>query len=43
MAVHTIPDGVWPTMVTPYREDRSIDYAALEAMVEVAMGLVVEA
>lgn len=30
----TIPDGVWPTMITPYAEDGGIDYAALERMVD---------
>jgi 4-hydroxy-tetrahydrodipicolinate synthase len=29
-----IPDGVWPTMITPYTESNKIDYRALEAMVE---------
>ncbi len=33
MARFTIPDGVWPTMITPFRDDGSIDYAALERMV----------
>jgi len=30
----TIPDGVWPTMITPYREDGRIDWNALEKLVE---------
>lgn len=33
--MHTaIPDGVWPTMITPYTEDDRPDFAALEKMVE---------
>ena len=31
---HTIPDGVYPTMITPYHEDGRIDWDALEALVE---------
>jgi len=31
---NTIPDGVYPTMITPYQEDGRIDWAALEALVE---------
>lgn len=30
----TIPDGVYPTMITPYTEDGRIDYGALETLVE---------
>ncbi|MBP7495216.1 MAG: dihydrodipicolinate synthase family protein [Spirochaetales bacterium] len=30
----TIPDGVYPTMITPYEEDGRIDWKALEALVE---------
>lgn len=30
----TIPDGVWPTMITPYHEDGRIDWDALEKLVE---------
>ncbi len=30
----TIKDGVWPTMITPFDEDRNIDYRALEALIE---------
>lgn len=30
----TIPNGVYPTMITPYTEDGRIDYTALEALVE---------
>ncbi len=30
----TIPDGVYPTMITPYTEDGRIDYTTLEALVE---------
>ncbi len=32
--MNKIPDGVWPTMVTPYRTDGSIDYAGLAQLVE---------
>jgi 4-hydroxy-tetrahydrodipicolinate synthase len=28
-----IPDGVWPTMITPFREDGAIDHAGLERLV----------
>lgn len=28
------PDGVWPVMLTPYKEDRSIDYNSLEALID---------
>jgi 4-hydroxy-tetrahydrodipicolinate synthase len=34
MARSMIPDGVWPTMITPFREDGTIDYTALERMVD---------
>jgi len=30
----TIPDGVYPTLITPYEEDGSIDWNALEALIE---------
>ncbi len=30
----TISDGIWATMLTPYREDGDIDYGAVEALVE---------
>jgi len=29
-----IPDGVWPTMVTPFAEDGCIDYGGLEYLIE---------
>lgn len=29
----TIPDGIYPTMVTPFTADNKVDYASLEAMV----------
>ncbi|MDD6220328.1 MAG: dihydrodipicolinate synthase family protein [Clostridia bacterium] len=29
----TIPDGVYPTMVTPFTEDNKIDYNAVEALI----------
>lgn len=30
----TIADGVWPTMITPFNEDGTIDYGALERLVD---------
>lgn len=33
-----IPDGVWPTMITPYTEDGKIDYASLERAVDWYIG-----
>jgi len=30
----TINDGVWPTMITPFNEDGSIDYATLEKQID---------
>lgn len=30
----TISDGVWPTMITPFLEDGSIDYGTLEKLVD---------
>lgn len=30
----TIPDGVWPTMITPFTEDGKIDFDALAHLVE---------
>lgn len=32
--LHNIPDGVWPTMLTPFTEAKEIDYPALEALIE---------
>gem|GEM_PF-3594804 len=29
-----IPNGVWPTMITPFDEDEQIDYAALQQLIE---------
>ena len=29
----TIPDGVYPTMITPFTEDNKIDYNAVEALI----------
>ena len=29
-----IPDGVWPTMITPFQADGTIDYPVLERLVE---------
>ncbi|MEI6386143.1 MAG: dihydrodipicolinate synthase family protein [Spirochaetota bacterium] len=34
MSATSIPDGAWPTMITPYGEDGRIDYATLEALIE---------
>lgn len=30
----SIPDGVWPTMLTPFTDDNKVDYAALEELTE---------
>lgn len=30
----SIPDGVWPTMVTPFTDENKIDYEGLERMIE---------
>lgn len=32
--IHSIPDGVYPTMVTPYTNDNKIDYNAVEALLD---------
>ena len=32
--IHSIPDGVYPTMVTPYTDDNKIDYNAVEALLD---------
>jgi 4-hydroxy-tetrahydrodipicolinate synthase len=29
----SIPDGVWPTMITPFTEDNTVDYGALADLV----------
>lgn len=29
-----IPDGVWPTMITPFTDQNEIDYVALEELIE---------
>ena len=34
MTTQNIPDGVWPTMLTPFTSENRIDYLALEALVE---------
>lgn len=31
---HSIANGVWPTMITPFTASGEVDYAALEALVE---------
>ncbi len=28
------PDGIWPTMVTPFDDSGEIDYPALDSMVD---------
>lgn len=33
-----IPDGVWPTMITPFTKENKVDYHALEEMVEWYIG-----
>lgn len=30
----SLPDGIWPVMLTPFHEDGSIDYPALEQLIE---------
>ncbi|MGM8365801.1 dihydrodipicolinate synthase family protein [Virgibacillus sp. W0181] len=30
----TIPNGVWPTMITPFKDDGMIDYNSLENLIE---------
>ena len=30
----TLPDGIWPTMITPFKEDGSIDFKSLERLVD---------
>lgn len=34
MQAERLPGGAWPVMVTPFHEDRSIDWTALDALVE---------
>lgn len=34
MAQANIPDGVWPVMLTPFREDRAIDWAGVDALTD---------
>jgi 4-hydroxy-tetrahydrodipicolinate synthase len=34
MNVRTIADGVWPTMITPFSPDGSIDYPTLEKLID---------
>ena len=29
-----LPDGVFPTMITPFTADRKVDYAVLEKLIE---------
>jgi 4-hydroxy-tetrahydrodipicolinate synthase len=38
MKTTSIPDGAWPTMITPYLEGGGIDYGALESLVEWYLG-----
>jgi hypothetical protein len=30
----TFPNGVWPTMITPFTADNKIDYPAMEKMID---------
>jgi 4-hydroxy-tetrahydrodipicolinate synthase len=32
--IHPCPTGVWPVMLTPFRADRSIDWAGVDALVD---------
>lgn len=32
--INSIPDGVWPTIVTPFTDENKIDYHGVEAMIE---------
>jgi 4-hydroxy-tetrahydrodipicolinate synthase len=32
--MYNIPDGVWPTMITPYTKENKIDYSCLEELIE---------
>lgn len=34
MSDKTIADGVWPTMITPFLQDGSVDYATLEKQID---------
>ena len=34
----TMPNGVWPTMVTPFTDTDEVDYGALEELVEWYIG-----
>ncbi len=34
MQAERLPGGAWPVMVTPFLEDRSIDWTALDALIE---------
>ena len=34
MKTNTLADGVWPTMITPYKEDGTIDYGTLEKLID---------
>ena len=34
MDANVLPNGAWPVMVTPFQEDRSIDWAGVDALVE---------
>lgn len=31
---NTIPDGIWPTMITPFTDKNTIDYEVLEELIE---------
>ncbi|GAA4878077.1 dihydrodipicolinate synthase family protein [Paenibacillus vulneris] len=35
---HSIPNGVWPTMITPFTDSDEVDYFALEQLIEWYIG-----
>lgn len=38
MAIDTLPQGVFPTMITPFRDDLSIDWPGVDAVVDYYLG-----
>lgn len=34
MSTDAIPSGLWPVMVTPFHEDRSIDWRGVDALTD---------
>ncbi len=38
VGVGVLPSGAWPVMVTPFKEDRSIDWSALDELTEWYLG-----